>query len=185
MFSISKKRFIVLFLVVMSLISVTSVPSAHSWNTDADRAWWRSLSQGVRNQAIVDRAAQDIGKYVGLNCKRWVQDIVPQASHGVVTIPQTLPYADGSGWYWGYSPYVVGMSGIRAVRPGWAVQMNWILSNGTWTPHTFIVIGVTSSGMYVAESNWAKSLSVTTRYVSFTEFEVKAFRYSVYYITGG
>lgn len=187
MFSARMKRMVVLFLVVMSLISIVSVPSAHSWNTDADRAWWRSLSQGARNQAILDRAAKDIGKYVGLNCKKWVQKVVPEASRGVVTIPQTLPYADGSGWYWDYSPYVVGMSGgIRAVQPGWIIQMNWLLGEG-WTPHTAIVVGKTSTGVYLIESNWCNPpcYKVNLRWVSFTDFDAKAFRYTVYYITGG
>ncbi|TAN58324.1 hypothetical protein EPN15_01445 [Patescibacteria group bacterium] len=180
----TKIRIGVITLMIAVIIAGIGISSAHS-ATEANKAWWRNLSQGARNQAIVDRAAQDIGKYVGLNCKKWVQQVVPAASRGVVNIPLTLPEADG--WYWDYSPYVVGMSGgIRAVQPGWIIQMNWLLSKG-WTPHTAIVVGKTSTGVYLVESNWCDPpcYKVGLRWVSFTDFDAKAFRYTVYYITGG
>lgn len=143
----------------------------------------RLLTQQQRNEAIASRALQDLNRNVGLNCKEWARKVVKEASGNVVLLPQTLPNA--SGWYWADSPYVVGMSGgIRGVQRGWVVQTNWRLSNGTITPHTFIVLSRTSSGVNIIESNWAAPLTVKQRYVSFATFEAQVPLYSSHYIIG-
>ncbi|MFA6308093.1 MAG: hypothetical protein WCS88_02625 [Patescibacteria group bacterium] len=146
--------------------------------------WWSNLGQIGRNQAILDRAYRDINRYVGLNCKDWARKVVYDASKGVVTLPTTLPNA--SGWYFAYSPYLVGMSGgIRSVQPGWIVQINWRLSDGSITPHTFIVVGRSPYGINVIESNWCAYNKVCTRYISFSDFAQKVSRYTCYYVIGG
>lgn len=161
--------------------------------TAADKAWWRGLSQGARNQAIIERAWQDNGRYVGQNCKIWARTVVLAASRNVVYLPGTLP--NENGWYFASSPYLVGMSGgIRSAQPGWIVQTNWKLkvpnSNPVRyriTPHTFIVLSRSATGVDIIECNWTP-LTVTTRFVPFTDFEGadrKVVLYSCYYAIGG
>ncbi len=167
-----------------------SVPGpAPAWQTPADAAWWRSLSQAARNQAIVERAYQNLGQNVGMNCKEWARWVVRDASRGTVNLPPTLP--TDSGWYFGYSPYLVGMSGgIRSVASGWIVQSIWHLySNRThaWynTPHTMIVLGRGGDGVYVIECNWVAAGTVGARWITFSEFDSKVIAHSSYYVTGG
>lgn len=161
--------------------------------TTADKAWWRGLSQGARNQAIIERALQDNNRYVGQNCKIWARTVVLAASRNVVYLPSTLP--NENGWYFASSPYLVGMSGgIRSAQPGWIVQTNWKLKVAntsppqyTITPHTFIVLSRTASGVNIIECNWTP-WTVKTRFVPFTDFEGadrKVVLYSCYYAIGG
>jgi len=150
--------------------------------TAAQKAWWRGLSQATRNQAIIERAWRDNGRYVGLNCKEWARVVVYDASRSVVNLPATMPNA--SGWYFAPSPYLRSLSGIRAAFPGCVVQTNWKLANGSITPHTLIVTSSGPSGIGVIECNWTP-LTVTTRFISFTEFERQALRYTCYYVIGG
>ncbi len=170
-----------------------SVPSGGAEKaTDAQKAWWRGLSQAARNSAIVTRAYQDNNRYVGQNCKIWARTVVLAASQTVVNLPATLP--TDAGWYFADSPYLVGMcGGIRGVQPGWIIQGNWrSVVNGVVkiTPHTMIIVSRVSTGVNVIESNWCLNNcnSVKTRFVPFTDFEgsnPKIFRYTCYYVIGG
>ncbi len=159
--------------------------------TLADQAWWRNLSQMERNQVILDRTSRDIGVYVGVNCKLWTQRVVAEASRGVVSVPTTYP--DAYGWTWNYSPYAVRVyADIRTVQPGWIVQMNRWNTSGGVTPHTAIVVGRSSYGLYWVDSNYAVVPDNVVRLhsESFTDFEHATFiygtyRYSMYYVSGG
>jgi hypothetical protein len=157
--------------------------------TSADYAWWRGLSQIERNQAILDRAYRDLDRNVGVQCKPWVQWVVSEASRGVATVPLTAPNAYG--WYWQPGRYATRVyTNIRNVRPGWIVQMNLRFANGSVGPHTAIVVGVASSGVYWVESNYAVPNTVKLRFQSYADFERLTYisgqyRYSVYYINGG
>lgn len=116
-----------------------------------------------------------------LNCKEWARKVVLDVSMGSVNLPQTLP--DANGWYWASSPYTVRTSTpIQNVKPGWILQMNWRLNNGTVTPHTAIVIGTDPYGIYLAESNVVAVNTVSTRYVTYAQFNASIVRWSVYYI---
>lgn len=153
--------------------------------TSTDLAWWRGLSQSSRNLAIATRARTYTGRTGFPNCKEWVRQVVLEASRSIVTIPQTLPTS--SGWYWGASPYVASMSaGIASVQPGWVLQMNVKLSNGSWTPHTAIVLSRTSTSIRVIEANWSAG-KVTERDVPMADFgnPNKIYLYSCHYILGG
>ena len=163
-----RRTFLVCFLGLGLFLS--SVPQAI--------AGWHEWSQTTRNQAIVDKSYADLGKWGG-QCKKWVQKVVSLASGGAVTIPGNMPDPNDYRWYSG--AYVVGMiTNIRNVKPGWIVQMKF-KSNGV--PHTFIVVGVTSSGMYVVESNYNKNEMVGLRFWTFTDFDTKVGSfYSLYYI---
>lgn len=164
----------------------SSVPDGQADKaTDAQKAWWRGLSQAARNQAILERAYRDNNVRVGLNCKDWARTVVLDASKTVVNLPGTLP--DAYGWYFGASPYLRTLSGIRAVFPGCVVQTNWKLADGSITPHTFIVAATSTSGMYIIESNWCKPpcYTVYIRYITFDSFESQVFRYNCYYVVGG
>lgn len=156
---------------------------APEWATQYDRDKWRSYSQAERNMLILYKAYGYNGQYGYCNCKEWVRKIVLEASNGVVNIPATLP--DASGWYFGSSPYLIGMSGgIRGAGQGTLVQLNWRFNDGSTSPHTMIVSGRTTDGVSVIEANWI-SCRVTTRWISFSEFDRHVVRYSTYIVTGG
>jgi hypothetical protein len=156
----------------------------------ADAAWWRGLGQSGRNQVILDRAARDINQPVGVQCKPWVQRVVTDASRGAATVPTTAP--DPAGWYWQPNAYAIRYYGsISAVRPGWIVQMNLRKADGTISPHTAIVVGVSTSGIFWIESNYDSKHpnTVYTRFQTFADFERQTYingqaRYSLYYIGG-
>jgi hypothetical protein len=123
-----------------------------------------------------------------MNCKVWAQKVVSDASRGVVTLPQTLPTIEG--WYYAYSPYLVGMSGgIRSVQPGTIIQMRYKWNSGAITVHTMFVTWRSSTAFGVIESNVpAGSLKVGTRNnaaLSFSNFEQNVQQYSCYYVIGG
>lgn len=151
-------------------------------------SWWGSLSQSARNAAILDRGYRDIGRYVGTECKGWVQRVVAEASRGAATVPYTYPNAYGWSWYWNSS--AIGIStNIRYVQPGWIVQMNRWLPGGGITPHTAIVVGRSAYGVYWIESNFSASNTVSLRFERFEDFEratyiYGVYRYTVYYIGG-
>lgn len=159
---------------VMVLFCFTS--SVYAWSV-----WHDQLTQSQRDHAIIDRAYQDLGKNVDLNCKNWARKVVYDASAGGVTIPQTLPDADG--WYWAWDWNIEEICIYpEYFRPGAILQMNWLKRDGTITPHTAIVSEMTSTGMYLLESNWIGSNTVGRRFVSFSEFYSKVTRYTVHYI---
>ena len=69
-------------------------------------AQWHALSQPQRNSLILQRAYQDNGRDVGLNCKQWIQlKVVPDASAYAVVVPPTA--ASPNDWYWEPGRYVV------------------------------------------------------------------------------
>lgn len=151
--------------------------------TIADQNWWRNLSQAERNMSILYKADSYNNRLGYYNCKEWARKVVLEASRNVVYLPSTLP--NGNGWYYGYSPYLVGMSGgIRSSAQGTIVQLNWRLNNGTITPHTMIVASRTGSGINVIEANWSPG-KVAYRWIPFTEFDAKVTRYSCYFVVGG
>ena len=159
--------------------------------TTVDQLWWRGLSQNDRNQVILDRTSQDIGNYVGLNCKLWVQNVVSGASRHAASVPPTSP--DANGWVWTPNAYAVRVyANINTAQPGWIVQMNRRNSSGGITPHTAIVVGRSSYGIYWVDSNYAivPDNVVRLHSESFADFDRAtyisgAYRYSMYYVSGG
>lgn len=160
---------------------------------------WKAASQSTRNQMILDRAARDIGRYVGIQCKPWVSKVVSDASSGTATVSPTVtsPWNTKVDPYgWALSPssaYTIGMStDIRNVQPGWIVQMrlhNPVTHAFTY-PHTAIVAGRTTTGVNFVDSNYVATNTVGTHFMTFADFEAKtyengAYQYSVYYIGGG
>lgn len=151
--------------------------------TQADKNWWKSLSQFSRNWEIMMRANKDKDKYVGLNCKMWAQKVVLDASHGVVSVPTTYPNAYG--WQWNSSPYVQKLNSIYAAMYGDIVQMN--IAAG---PHTAIVLGQDGTNVCWIESNWNLDNTVHTRCQTIQQFLNSVTfggvqKYTTYRITGG
>jgi hypothetical protein len=150
--------------------------------TYSDRAWWYNLSQTSRVNYILNRAKADNGKYVGVECKPWVQRVFPSASRNVVDVPPTYPNASGYSWY--SSPYFVKAGSITSVLPGDVVQMRW---NGG--PHTFIVVSRQSTGLTVIDSNFSSKTKpnyVQIHSITFKEFAAKTGGYyTVYRVTSG
>ena len=81
-------------------------------------AQWHAMTQLQRNQLILQRAYQDNNRQVGLNCKQWVQVVVPSASAYAVTVPQTNP--SPYDWYWLPGQYVVQVSQPYSILWAWA-----------------------------------------------------------------
>lgn len=141
---------------------------------------WHALPQWQRNQAIVDATYRDLDGYGG-QCKVWAQNVVWRASKYHVWLPPNAP--DAYGWYWRQDQHTVGMSKIiEHIRPGEIIQMHWRKADGAITPHTAIVVGVSSFGMYWVDSNFVQRLTVGLHRVSYGEFRSRAVSYSVYYV---
>ena len=162
-------------------------------------AQWKALSQTARNGAILDRAGQDLGQNVGLQCKPWVSLVVSSASTGVASTTQTVTSptnmtTNANGWAW-YQPsqFIVGMStNIRYVQPGWIIQMRLHdpTTHAFINPHTAIVQAISGSGVTFVDSNYVGTNTVGTHYMTFSDFEARVlengvYQYSVYYVGGG
>jgi len=116
------------------------------------------------NSRIYIRGYADNGKYVGLNCKEWARVVVRDATGK--NIPSTS--YNGYGWYWNWSPNVVAWRGpVDMALPGQILQMWW---GGHYKPHTAIVLGQTSNGMYWIDSNWYWDKTVRIHWVSYSYF---------------
>lgn len=164
--------------------------------TQAQKNWWKGLWQTDRNFKILVRAYQDYNasspKYVGKNCKQWVQQVVLDASKTVVVVPTTSPNAYG--WKWNSSSYVqdLGQS-INNVWPGDIVQMNYKQDSGYITPHTAIVYLKSGGTIWWIDSNWnqnqpdnkvrirKQSIADWIKHVTIGGVQ----KYTVYRITGG
>lgn len=147
---------------------------------------WGGASQGGRNQQIVNRARQDVGRNVGMECKPWAQNVVRDASRGMSYPPQNAP--NGYQWQGGgygssyYQPsYIPYREPIYGAQPGDIVQMMWQNRNGTSYPHTAIVTDRYNNGMSWTDANWYGDQSVYTHNVSYDDFRRAAgSNYSVY-----
>ena len=164
--------------VLLAAAAIASLLALSSVNVFADgNVQWAVMSQAQRNQEIVWRAWQDIGKSGG-ECKEWVQNKVAQASYGHVWLPLNNPSPD---YYWVYDPHqhAIWMSmSIESAQPGNVIQMHLKSTNG---PHTAIVYAVNSSGMTLIESNfWNHDGIVHVRTVSFSDFKTQVSAYTVY-----
>lgn len=170
------KRF---FAIVVILVAFVVTPS--SAQAENYFFWHYIYAQQGRNAAIINRAVQNLGQQVNGNCKEWARTVVREASWGEVIIPQTLPNADG--WYWAYHPWIEEFSStpIEAVVPGAILQTNWNTSRGM-TPHTAIVMGVATDGIYLIESNWSAMNTVSQRFVSFVAFRDRVSQFTIHYI---
>lgn len=176
-----RRSFVVAAFAALSAAAVSLPKSSLAHGTH----WWNSLSQSQRTQYILNRAYQDNCRYVGKNCKEWVQRVVSDASGGHVWLPQTAN--SGTAYWWNYDSTghtAQRYSSIYYVQRGDIVQMNWLTSSG-WTPHTFIVTAVYGDRLSVIESNWGQGnyLTVNTRVVYFSDFQSKTQgKYTIYYV---
>ncbi len=146
-------------------------------------SWWHGLSQSQRNYRILDRAADDLGRNVGVECKEWVRRVVKEASQNVVTIPSTR----SNNYSWESSSDVASYS--RGTPPpgimnGHIIQMEWTnAGNGRIFPHTAIILNYSNTGMTWIDSNWNGDLRVRTHDVTYADFYNRVGnRYTVYRI---
>ncbi len=172
-----------MFFVLAAFVPL-SVSYADGTNT------WHSMAQWQRNQAIVDRAYQDLNSNVGVECKEWVRTVIKDASGSnghvpPVNIPPNNPAPYD--YYWQNDPYgnvsPVSMY-IRYVEVGNVVQMR--LASGT--PHTAIVVGNNGYSVTFIDSNWfyiSAPTTVKTHSMTYEEFYEKLEfpgAYVVYYM---
>lgn len=148
------------------------------------RQWWYQLSQSDRVSLVLARAKKDDKRYVGVQCKVWVQRVFPDASRQVVTVPATRDNGEGSSWY--SSEFFTVVGDIKNAVAGDVVQMRWTNSKQVTNPHTFIVIIKQSDGVTVIDSNWNGDNTVRTHTVKFKDFTSAVNgRYTVYRVTSG
>ena len=146
-------------------------------------AGWHEWSQTARNGAITNRALQDNGKNVGVECKEWAQNVVYAASGSLVWLPPNRDQPYDYMWY--QDSNVVGMTAyINWVKPGQILQMRlWSSKKQAWIPHTAIVLLVDSSSVWVIDSNWVAPNTVGVHYWTFSDFRAMfGSYYSVYSI---
>jgi hypothetical protein len=118
----------------------------------------------------MNRAQEDLGDDVNMQCKEWVREVVSDASSGDVIIPATR----SNGYRWYSHPYVQSYSQgcpPPGVGPGRIIQMVWHNQNGSVFPHTAIILSTTSSGMTWIDCNWQGDERVRTHYVSYVQFQ--------------
>lgn len=152
---------------------------------DADgTSWWQTLSQSQRNQEIVNRAWQEIGKYYSPpdgECKEWARAVVKYASVKHVNLPSNSPAPND--WYWQYDPsgHTSGQCMyIAYAGAGQIVQMKYS-SNGR--PHTAIVVANNGSRItFIASNDPYGSYTVSQREWTFADFHSKMSAYAVYTI---
>lgn len=143
-------------------------------------AWWWYV-----NQAIWNRAHQDIGDDVGLDCKPWASNVVKDATG--FALPST-----GSPDFYLNSGHVImivdgntpgGGTIEYGISVGNIIQMH-IKSSNYDGPHTAIFYRYVDAGMYWIDSNWYQKAYphyVYVHYVSFDWFRSKVdTRYSIY-----
>lgn len=162
-----KKFFMVVVMACAALMCTTPAQAQSSG------FWWHNLmTQYGRNQQIVYRALNENGRYTGVQCKEWVQNVVWGASSGTVWLPQNRP--DGAGWYW--SNWAMPVWNIPyagpsyAAQPGNIIQMVWRNNNNVTNPHTAIVLSNNSQGMQWIDCNWFGDRSVRVHYISHDQF---------------
>lgn len=154
----------------------------------AATTWFGNLTQAQRGQYIINRAWQDYGNPVGVNCKDWARRVVNEVSGWKATIPSTYP--DASGWSWyqhqdvqhiNYVPYSYPIYG--AVQ-GNIIQMNTL----SGTPHTAIVSAkyIGSGWLELIESNWSPPYQkiVSSRWITLSNFVSSYPNHTVYEVTG-
>jgi hypothetical protein len=139
---------------------------------------WHALSQAQRDQAILNRAMQNNGQHVGLDCKNWAKSVVWDASTNVVWLPST----NANNYTWASDPNIgVIPSVIEVASPGNIVQM--ALSSGG--PHTAIIYARTYTNVTFIESNWclpATCNTVNLRTITFAQFHSQVSNFSIYYV---
>ncbi len=144
--------------------------------------WWHGLSQSQRNTEILNTALDQVGDYTGLQCKAWVQDVVDEASDGVVNPPQNQ---NDYTWYTSSNVRVLPRPfPIDAVQPGQIIQMRWRNHDGSIHPHTAIVKNKTSTKMTWVDCNWNGDETVRVHTIYFSDFywAVNGYNYNVYEI---
>jgi surface antigen len=130
--------------------------------------WHEMFSQSQRNSAIVHRAQMHIGDYGG-QCKVFVQEVVWEASNGVVWLPQNHPSRLHR---WKSSPDVrrVSTDSCRNLKPGQIIQAELRARGGGSLPHTMIVEQFSSNSITVIESNYQNDGRVRRRTTSRSRF---------------
>lgn len=140
-------------------------------------AWWWYV-----NQAIWNRAQQDIGKNLGMQCKPWASGVVQYATGFA------LPSTQSNGFYLnaGHSfkivdGNVIGGGTIESgIGIGNIIQM--YISSGSYIgPHTAIFYAYVQGGMYWVDCNFVAPGKVSIHFVSWDWFHSRVgTRYSIY-----
>ena len=157
-------------------------------------AGWHDTTQTDRNQRIVTQAQHDLG-LAGGECKVWAYDVVRVASYyaGGPAVPVYLPATDNNGYGYAWVNDGTGnavSSGAltpSSMVPGMIIQMRIRYANGTYGPHTAIVLSnsVGTQQLTFIESNYNGDYIVkvrTTSYASFLSSIEPTNHYTVYTI---
>lgn len=159
-----------------NIVGVTSDKSDEK--TAHGSSAWHNLTSAEKEARIICEAFVDLGDYVGLSCKEWVRAVVTRASYNHVPLPATA--SNLYSWQADYTGHIMGYSkAIQNTVTGDIIQMK--RNNGT--PHTAIVTGKTSSGMYWIHSNWSSYNTVSQTFISYSYFNTNyGTNYTIYRI---
>ncbi len=165
------------------------------------RLTWVKITQEERNHRIMLQAEHDVSqpdrircKGVNSNCKKYIFELISNASGGVAKVPFTYPNAYGWKWYENEFAKEVESQEISNARPGQIVQMNYnVYENGRRLPHTFTIVknDLKKKLIWVVENARRKPPDKSTyclRRISikWSEFEKRTSgRYTIYHMTGG
>jgi len=181
----SSAHLVSLFVLAMSLVTIRCGGEEEKGITIgseqfAATTWFGNLTQSQRNSYILNRAWQDNGNYVGLNCKEWARQVVKDASSQQADLPSTCSYPNN----WAWCGTFVDVASIWYMQAGYIVQMQ--LSDGG--PHTAIVASVNygTNQLQLIESNWSPpyGLRVSNRWLTIDGFNASYPNHSFYVVTG-
>jgi hypothetical protein len=164
----------------------------------APAGYWHILTDGERNQLIIDKARTQIGcVYKGNGqCKGWVQTTVWNVSWNTVWLPANYTCCPSDPYYlakWDpetptdVKAVLRGTSNIccywACFKPGQIVQMRHDYQGGT--PHTMILETLSSSGFTVIDCNWDPKSSpnkVSEHWISSSWFRDHCKAWTVYQV---
>jgi hypothetical protein len=129
---------------------------------------------------FLSAAFLDISKNVGATCKLWLRKVLNLTSNNSITLP--FQGVNNYSWDLNASGRVLYRStAIENVGRADIVQINMASKNNL--PHTALVVTKTSTGMVWIHSNWSKTNTVTTDFITYEYFRAMVGNeYSVYHI---
>lgn len=138
---------------------------------------WHKLTQEDRNRRIVTQAESDFQK-IGGECKVWANDVVRVASYFAggqsVQLPRATDNDEGYAWMDDGTGYEVSYGHLepKSMVPGMIIQMHIHYKNGTYGPHTAIVLSnsVETQKLTLIESNYNGNYMVNKRIVGYRDF---------------
>ena len=145
---------------------------------------WHELQQYERNHKILDRAREDVGKYVGVKCHEWVRNILIDASDGAIQIPQDawIPEDIPNNALEEVECLCSRQIAINAMQMGECIQMEIAFLDGVPGKHSAIAEDIEEDGITFIENNWDPPFekTVSRRKILFSKFAKQVNKFTIY-----